>query len=59
MLSEAKHLWFFPTRHRSQKKSEIESLVSRTSSAALQLHFAQNDICEIAVCQSKHALADR
>jgi hypothetical protein len=27
----------------AQKRSEIESLASRTSSAALQLRFAQND----------------
>ena len=42
MLSQAKHLWPFIPALR-QKGSEIESLVSRTLSAALQLRFAQND----------------
>jgi hypothetical protein len=42
MLSEAKHLWLFISALR-QKASEIESLASRTSSAALQLRFAQSD----------------
>ena len=40
MLSEAKHLGVFS----GGRKSEMESLASRTSSAALQLRFAQNDI---------------
>jgi hypothetical protein len=43
MLKEAKHLWLFPFWGSVQKRSEIESLASRTSSAALQLRFAQND----------------
>jgi DNA polymerase III subunit gamma/tau len=42
MLSEAKHLGVFSRG----RKSEMESLASRTSSAALQLRFAQNDIFE-------------
>jgi len=42
MLSEAKHLWNSLLRH-NREKSEIESLASRTSSAALQLRFAQHD----------------
>jgi hypothetical protein len=41
-LSQAKHLWLFIPALR-QKGSEIESLASRTLSAALQLRFAQND----------------
>src|SRR6266699_157804 len=41
MLSEAKHLWLLLG---FKKGSEIESLASQTSSAALQLRFAQNDI---------------
>ena len=41
-----KHLWQFLKRDWSRRKSEIESLASRTLSAALQLRFAQNDICE-------------
>ena len=43
MLREAKHLWLFPVGGSLQKRSEMESLASRTSSAALQLRFAQND----------------
>ena len=42
MLSEAKHLAVFSR----ERKSEMESLASRTSSATLQLRFAQNDIFE-------------
>jgi hypothetical protein len=42
MLSQAKHLWLSLPALR-QKGSEIESLASRTLSAALQLGFAQND----------------
>jgi DNA polymerase III subunit gamma/tau len=42
MLSEAKHLGVFSRG----RKSEMESLASRTSSATLQLRFAQNDIFE-------------
>ena len=34
---EAKHLWLFPLGGSLQKRSEMESLASRTSSAALQL----------------------
>jgi hypothetical protein len=41
MLSEAKHLCFVRNRSASD---EIESLASRTLSAALQLRFVQNDI---------------
>jgi hypothetical protein len=41
MLSEAKHLCFVRNRSASD---EIESLASRTLSAALQLRFAQNDM---------------
>jgi hypothetical protein len=48
MLREAKHLWLFPVTGSLQKRSEIESLASRTSSAALQLRFAQNDSYETA-----------
>jgi hypothetical protein len=36
-LREAKHLWLFPLGGSLQKRSEIESLASRTQSAALQL----------------------
>jgi hypothetical protein len=42
MLSEAKHLGLCLCRA-PNKGSEIESLASRTSSAALQLRSAQND----------------
>ena len=48
MLREAKHLWLFPLGESLQKRSEMESLASRTSSAALQLRFAQNDSYEAA-----------
>ena len=41
MLSEAKHLGY--RLKYAKRGSEIESLASRTSSAALQLRFAQND----------------
>ena len=37
MLREAKHLWLFPLGESYQKRSEIESLASRTLCAALQL----------------------
>jgi hypothetical protein len=54
MLSEAlqrnaKHearlsnLWSVSVKGSVQKSPEIEGLASRTSSAALQLRFAQND----------------
>jgi hypothetical protein len=46
MLREAKHLWLFPLGESYQKRSEIESLASRTLSGALQLRFAQNDSYE-------------
>ena len=36
-LRETKHLWLFPLGGSLQKRSEMESLASRTSSAALQL----------------------
>jgi hypothetical protein len=39
-----KHLWIFQFMKRSRIWSEMESLASRTSSAALQLRVAQNDI---------------
>ena len=48
MLREAKHLWLFPLGGSLQKRSEIESLASRTLSAALQLRFTQNDSYEAA-----------
>ena len=48
MLRETKHLWLFPVGGSLQKRSEIESLASRTLSAALQLRFAQNDSYEAA-----------
>ena len=35
--SREKHLWLFPLGGSLQKRSEMESLASRTSSAALQL----------------------
>ena len=45
MLSEAKYLRLFsPDSVPSEKKSGIESLASRTSPAALQLRFAQNEL---------------
>jgi len=43
MLSEVKRLRFISVASSVQNQSEIESLASRTSSAALQLRFAQND----------------
>jgi hypothetical protein len=46
MLRKAKHLWLFPLGGSLQKRSEMESLASRTSSAALQLRCAQNDSYE-------------
>ena len=46
MLSEAETSRFSLSMRSSDNQSEIESLASRTSSAALQLRFAQNDICE-------------
>jgi len=41
---------YFDSKARVQKKSEIESLASQTSSAALQLRFAQNDSTQAIFC---------
>ncbi len=59
ILREAKHLWLFPLVGSFQKRSEMESLASRTSSAALQLRFAQNDSYEAVGSKPNEKMQDR
>ena len=57
--SRKKHLWLFPVGGSLQKQSEMESLASRTSSAALQLRFAHNDSYEEAASKPNEKRQDQ